>query len=228
MSLTPDHFYTTSDSERDGAIKNFGYQQEGTACFVFPPTIAQPPGTVRWHRLYLGGKQHNHFYTTSDSERDGASQKFGYKKEGTACFVYPPDKPQPPNTIPLFRLYSNSQIDHFYTTSETERDLAVKKHGYTYEGISCYVYSNPVLNGLVKLHRLYDPARPKQSGGNSPGSLPLINFTYCVTGPGSGAQPQTLTVMARTPDEARAIIIQGLPNQSEAGWLIVPGRCFGQ
>jgi hypothetical protein len=30
-------------------------------------------------------------------------------------------------------------VEHFYTTSAEERDGAVSRYGYTYEGIACYV-----------------------------------------------------------------------------------------
>ncbi len=41
--------------------------------------------------------------------------------------------------IPLYRLQGNG--DHFYTTSESERDKAISDFGYTSEGIACYVSS---------------------------------------------------------------------------------------
>ena len=31
-----DHFYTTSAAERDNAVANLGYRDEGVACHVFP------------------------------------------------------------------------------------------------------------------------------------------------------------------------------------------------
>ena len=41
--------------------------------------------------------------------------------------------------VPLFRLYSAAQGDHFYTTSADERDNAIAQYGYVSEGIACYV-----------------------------------------------------------------------------------------
>ncbi len=43
--------------------------------------------------------------------------------------------------VPLYRLQGHG--DHFYTTSETERDNAVLSYGYTIEGIAGYVNDGP-------------------------------------------------------------------------------------
>jgi len=40
-------------------------------------------------------------------------------------------------------MYSPSAVDHFYTTSASERDNAVDNLGYVDEGISCYVLPVP-------------------------------------------------------------------------------------
>jgi Repeat of unknown function (DUF5648) len=34
--VSGDHFYTTSVAERDNAVANLGYNDEGVACHVFP------------------------------------------------------------------------------------------------------------------------------------------------------------------------------------------------
>ncbi len=122
-----DHFYTTSESERDSAEKG-GYNFEGIACYV---DSSQVDATVPLFRLYNGK---DHFYTTSESERDSA-EKGGYTSEGIACYV---DSSQVEGTVALYRLYNGT--DHFYTASESERDSA-EKGGYTSEGIACYAIS---------------------------------------------------------------------------------------
>ena len=43
-------------------------------------------------------------------------------------------------TVPLFRLYHGPTGDHFYTASADERDGAVDAFGYTFEGITGFVY----------------------------------------------------------------------------------------
>ena len=57
--------------------------------------------------------------------------------------------------VPLFRLYSAGQGDHFYTISEQERDNAVERYGYTYEGIACYVHDSPADPEEELWERLY-------------------------------------------------------------------------
>lgn len=43
--------------------------------------------------------------------------------------------------VPLYRLQGHG--DHFYTTSESERDNAISSYGYVSEGIACYVEDSP-------------------------------------------------------------------------------------
>src|SRR5579884_1251984 len=57
------------------------------------------------------------------------------------------------HTVPLYRLRHNGNTDHFYTTNAKERDDAVKKAGYVYEGIQCYVFSSQVSDS-VPFYRL--------------------------------------------------------------------------
>jgi len=154
-----DHFYTTSAAERDNAIASFGYQSEGTACYVFD---SQQSGTVAFYRLVkmqpvrialyrlLNPNSGDHFYTTSAAERDNAVSSFGYRSEGTACYVY---NAQISTTRALYRLLNPNSGDHFYTTSEPERDNAVSSFGYYYEGIACYIFDSQQ-SGTVPLYRL--------------------------------------------------------------------------
>jgi Repeat of unknown function (DUF5648) len=44
-----DHFYTTSDAERNNAIANSAYQSEAEACFVYD---GDPLGTKALYRLF--------------------------------------------------------------------------------------------------------------------------------------------------------------------------------
>ncbi|HEX5741792.1 MAG TPA: hypothetical protein VFY17_09610 [Pilimelia sp.] len=57
-------------------------------------------------------------------------------------------------TIPLYRLYSAAQTDHFYTTSWEEATNAFNNLGYTYEGVAGKVLPSAG-PGTVPLHRLY-------------------------------------------------------------------------
>jgi hypothetical protein len=80
---------------------------------------------------------YDHFYTTSEPERENAIRNLGYSDEGITGYIYP----EPCEfTVPLYRLYSQSATDHFYTISEAERDNAATNLGYSKEGIAGYVF----------------------------------------------------------------------------------------
>jgi microsomal dipeptidase-like Zn-dependent dipeptidase len=97
----------------------------------------------------------DHFYTTSTFERDAAVATFGYKLEGTSCFVY--GAQQPDARSALFRLFNDGNGDHFYTASEAERDSVVAGGEYKLEGTQCYVDAAQ-LPGTVPLFRLANTA----------------------------------------------------------------------
>ncbi len=59
------------------------------------------------------------------------------------------------SSTPLYRLYNKYSGDHFYTTSYNEKDFAISKAGYSYEGIAGYVF-NSQTSSAVPLYRLYN------------------------------------------------------------------------
>jgi arylamine N-acetyltransferase len=143
-----EHFYTTSEAERDNAVSNLGYQSEGIACYVY---ASQASGAIPLFRLIAPNG--NHFYTTSEAERQNAISSFGYQSEGIACYVLDSD---PSSILSLFRMLNPNYGDHFYTTDLLERDNAVSNLGYQSEGIACYVYASQA-SGTMPLFRLLDP-----------------------------------------------------------------------
>ena len=46
-------------------------------------------------------------------------------------------------STPLYRLYKASSGDHFYTTSDAEKDAAVANSGYIYEFVAGHVWTGP-------------------------------------------------------------------------------------
>ena len=142
-----DHFYTTSATERDRAISNYGYKNEGTACFLYKNKLRRSSPFYRLYNQSIG----DHFYTTSAKERDRAISNYGYKNEGIACYVY---KTKVKNSIPFYRLYNRANGDHFYTISAEERDRAISKYGYRSENITYFVFKNKIKDS-VQLFRLY-------------------------------------------------------------------------
>src|SRR4051812_22214566 len=63
-----DHFYTTNRSERDNAVQRLGYQDEGTAAWIYP---SDRRNTVPLYRLWNPSVT-DHFYTTDRNERNRA------------------------------------------------------------------------------------------------------------------------------------------------------------
>lgn len=72
------------------------------------------------------------FYTTSSACEGGGTSEgvLGYVAAGETC-----------GATALYRLYSSSAGNHFYTTSAAERDNAVASFGYRYESIAGYVWT---------------------------------------------------------------------------------------
>lgn len=99
------------------------------------------------YRMWISG---DHFYTMSTAEVAFAAS-LGYKFEGDVgqCDLGPSLV-----TVPLYRLWSASATDHFYTTSSQERDLAVAGLGYVSEGTTCWVHPTQS-TGTCPLYRMY-------------------------------------------------------------------------
>ena len=90
------------------------------------------PGTRALYRCDKGSGRT--FLTTSATCELGVSPELtvGYIASDATC-----------GGTPLYRLYSGTASNHFYTTSATERDNAVSTYGYRYEAVVGYVYSAP-------------------------------------------------------------------------------------
>ncbi|MCP4136638.1 MAG: hypothetical protein GY754_37050 [bacterium] len=138
-SSSGDHFYTISASEKDRAVKYFGYTFEGVEGYLYK-NQASMPNLVPLYRLH-NGSVGDHFYTTSETDKDKAVNLYGYQYEYIAGFVF-----TGPwfDRLPLYRLYHSGTGDHFYTTSWAAKDSAINVYGYIDEGTACYVADNPL------------------------------------------------------------------------------------
>jgi len=135
-SSSTDHFFTTTAKERDAAATN-GWKYEGIQASI---SSRNAPNMVPLYRLfYSNGIKSDHFYTTSETEKNDAVSTLGYTYEGVAAYIYPPNYKTAEGTVPLYRLYNINKVDHFYTTSIAERDNAVSSYGYINEDIVGYV-----------------------------------------------------------------------------------------
>ncbi|MGD9209872.1 MAG: hypothetical protein PVI90_03810, partial [Desulfobacteraceae bacterium] len=66
----------------------------------------------------------------------GYGTAYGYTFESYVGYVY---SSLVQGSIPLYRYYSSTTNDHFYTTNWEE--LGQGNYGYTYEGITGYVHA---------------------------------------------------------------------------------------
>lgn len=119
---TGEHFYTTDVAEAGCC----GFTLEHSAYYWL--YADSQPTTVPFYRCAL---TRFHLYTT-DPGCEGAGTMegiMGYIATGPTC-----------GAVPLYRLAHRSNGDHFYTTSESERDSAIGS-GYILESTIGYVWT---------------------------------------------------------------------------------------
>ncbi|KDR84285.1 hypothetical protein GALMADRAFT_237037 [Galerina marginata CBS 339.88] len=134
-----DDFYTTSAPEKQNAIANDGYSDEGVAGYVWPTSTAGGQlQTIPFYRVY-NPTVVNHFYTTSTAERDNAVNNLGYNNEGIAGYVYGDAQC---DGLPLYRLWSAKAQNDFYTmdAQEVQDVISGDADGYSNEGIRAYIF----------------------------------------------------------------------------------------
>lgn len=90
----------------------------------------------------------DHFYTT-DAKGELALVA-GYQYYGIACYVY---DQQVKGTVAVYRAFHPSIGDHFYTTSRTEFDNAVRNLGYKAESVGWFMFDKP--DDHIALNRFY-------------------------------------------------------------------------
>jgi len=170
-NTTRRHFYTSLWDEMGGGSGEWIYEQyEG---YVAVDSNCYAAGAVPFYRLWHWDRR-KHFYTASESERDYAIQQYGFVLEGVSGYLLP----QPNDalhTIPLYRCYSASQDDHFYTTDWSAVEAA-QGYGYLYESIAGYIFSPEALVPHVPVDAGFDGSPVK-------GPTPLlVAFTNQSTG----------------------------------------------
>jgi hypothetical protein len=102
-----------------------------------------------------------HFYTISEDEKNNLIVKYPdyWKFEGIAFYAYPEGR-QPTGARPVYRFWSPLGKEHFYTTSEAERDWLVANHSsyWTLEGVAFYVDpEGQALPGSKPVYRFWSP-----------------------------------------------------------------------
>lgn len=128
-----------------------GYEYEGVG-FEALKDNSSYPAAIPVYEVY-DSTNGDHFYTTSQAEKDTAKSAYGYTNEKIAFYAFS-ELQEGLDLIPLYRLYNSILTDHFYTSSATEKDVAVASHGYIYESVACYVFSAHNENSSP-VYRLY-------------------------------------------------------------------------
>lgn len=141
-SATSRHFYTTNESEKQGLIDNFSHVwvYEGIAYYALPD--GNEPGSLPVYRFW-SQSSNAHFYTISEAEKDTLIRDYEYvwTFEGPVFYAYP-EGAQPAGTAAVYRFWSPATGFHFYTISETEKDMLTRDYPavWTFEGIAWYAY----------------------------------------------------------------------------------------
>lgn len=134
-NVVSDHFYTTSVSERNGAISSGGYVDQGITGYLYE---TQQEGSLPLYRLYFGGNLTDHFYTTSILERNLAIAA-GAANEGIEGYIM---TYQEIGSTPFYRLYSYLYPDHFYTSELWQKTSAMASfRQYQDEGTEGYIFT---------------------------------------------------------------------------------------
>jgi pimeloyl-ACP methyl ester carboxylesterase len=159
--FTGGHFYTASEWERDYVISFLDYEYEGEE---FDVTATEQTGieVYRFYNTSTGA----HFYTASELERtivDDALPSFTF--EGVAFYAYADDGGGA--HAPVHRFYNTATGTHFYTASETERQVIADTFAsFLYEGVAYYVdqpEQNVALSANAANQGLADQMNPFQN-----------------------------------------------------------------
>jgi hypothetical protein len=114
--------------------------------FLYPasPTV---PGSIPLFRYFGRTTNGDHYYTTDiNTLRNGTNN--GWIFEGIGMFVF---SNQIDNTIPVYRWYSASAVDHYYTTNPLD-----KPAGYSLESSTAFYVYPSAINGALPVYRYYN------------------------------------------------------------------------
>jgi RHS repeat-associated protein len=143
-----DHFYCSSESHINQAITG-NYKFEGVEGYVglHPFQVSGSDSLRPIYRFYspssFTGKAKSHFYSSDSYQRDSLIEE-NWIYEGISGYGI--------NNLHTAykKLYhtalnqTNPDIrkDHFYTTSEVEKNSSIAKYGYQDQGFICYIFTN--------------------------------------------------------------------------------------
>ena len=216
------YLFTTSATERDGAVWNYGYRYEGVGFY------ATSSGTSEAKPMYrLSTPNGYYLYTISAAERDSFIQNNGYRYDGISFYV----KENPDIAIsPVYRLRSASGR-YLFTLSSRERDVATYSYGFVYEGVgySAITQLNPITvpvyrlagqNGYIMTTSLQERTNAFKAGFREEG---IAMYTY-------GAQDDSLSKIYRLRNPSGSYLYTSSEaeqeNAAQYNWFIKEGIGF--
>ena len=166
VPVTSEHFYTTNQTEAEGAATTLGFVIEGIAGYVYSN---QQPSTLPLRRLYNGGIS-RHFYTINETESSElvASGQWVVDDKPNAGYCFPPSI-SVDGGQKLQRMYNEPLFDHLYTTSTAEVAV-IETAGFVFETTACILPAKG--DGTVPLLRLFR----KCLAGQDPQSMTFAKF----------------------------------------------------
>jgi hypothetical protein len=137
-----EHYYTTSETERErlSSADPRDWLAEGIAYYALPNGADSNSSPV--YRFWAPTVS-SHFWTISESEKTKLLTQFSnlWTFEGVYFYGYSASQ-RPADAVPLYRFWSGSLGEHFYTTYEAERDKVIRMNPsyWVFEGVAWYVY----------------------------------------------------------------------------------------
>jgi hypothetical protein len=140
---TTRHFYTASESEKNKLIAQSPsvWSYKGVAFYAYIRAVE--PSLKPVYRFW-SDKLGSHFWTISESEKSKLIAGGVWTYEGVAFYAFPEGQ-QPSTSKPVYRFWSATIGEHYYTIDAAEKDrlIAQASGTWTYEGPVWYAYDTP-------------------------------------------------------------------------------------
>lgn len=130
----PGHIFTDSMEEASAAPYSLEFAS------IFQLASASTDGAT-YYPVFLCRKGDGLTFLTTSTECERGGTRIKELGRWLAPCAQAPCPNTPCGAVPLYRLYNGT--NHFYTTSEAERDNAVSKFGYRLEGMVGQVFLQP-------------------------------------------------------------------------------------
>jgi hypothetical protein len=135
-------------SRRHSAMPNRrSYRPTGYMGLIFDPDQPQPRNTVPlWS--WFSDQRRDTMVTSHSSWRAGGPDETrspGYREPLLVGYVFDPDRPQPPGTVPLFRWWSDRRADNHTTNHPSWRGGRgeTRDPSYHFSRVEGYVFPRP-------------------------------------------------------------------------------------